>query len=223
MQSIIQYRRLGQKAKEQYYRHTLDQEKPTRPSSNHGVPSQSRGTDFTKDELSLEARTPSRRRDAGREEEAQEDIENEQMDCPFREFSGVGHNLSRTNTQATSRSIGTRLGTALTGIDARERRTNEGGPEAGKAFVVGFEGEDDPLKPHNWSLMARIGATMLIASIGFVVGVASSIDSPATRQAAQEFGVSEVVEVLATGIYLIGFGVGALFAGPFSETLGRNP
>jgi MFS family permease len=28
---------------------------------------------------------------------------------------------------------------------------------------------------------------------------------------------------MATGLFLIGFGVGALFAGPFSETLGRNP
>ncbi|KAI4840583.1 MFS general substrate transporter, partial [Aureobasidium sp. EXF-8845] len=38
-----------------------------------------------------------------------------------------------------------------------------------------------------------------------------------------EFGISEVAESLATGLYLIGFGAGALFAGPFSETLGRNP
>ena len=32
-----------------------------------------------------------------------------------------------------------------------------------------------------------------------------------------------MVEILATGLYLIGFGDGALFTGPFSETLGRNP
>ena len=176
-----------------------------------------------KDEGFLEAQRPSRCGDGEREEEVPDQMENEETDCPFREFSGVNRNLTRTNTQATSRSIGTRLGTALTGIDARERRTNEGGPEAGKVFVVGFEGEEDALKPHNWSFTARISATMLIASIGFVVGVASSIDSPATSRAAREFGVSEVVEVLATGLYLIGFGVGALFAGPFSETLGRNP
>lgn len=29
--------------------------------------------------------------------------------------------------------------------------------------------------------------------------------------------------LIITGLYLIGFGAGALFAGPFSETLGRNP
>ncbi len=42
-------------------------------------------------------------------------------------------------------------------------------------------------------------------------------------KASAEFGVSEVTESLATGLFLIGFGVGALFAGPFSETIGRNP
>jgi len=42
-------------------------------------------------------------------------------------------------------------------------------------------------------------------------------------QAAVDFGVSEVTESLATGLFLIGFGAGGLFAGPISETIGRNP
>ncbi|KAL1648208.1 hypothetical protein SLS61_007080 [Didymella pomorum] len=63
----------------------------------------------------------------------------------------------------------------------------------------------------------------MVALIALVVGAAASIDSPATHRAALEFGVGDVVEILATGLFLIGFGVGALFAGPLSETLGRNP
>ncbi len=62
-----------------------------------------------------------------------------------------------------------------------------------------------------------------IAFIGWIVGFASSVDSAALMQATADFGVSEVTESLATGIFLIGFGVGALFAGPVSETIGRNP
>jgi MFS family permease len=50
-----------------------------------------------------------------------------------------------------------------------------------------------------------------------------SIDSAALPQAAEEFGVSEVTESLATGLFLVGFGFGGLFAGPISETVGRNP
>jgi MFS family permease len=42
-------------------------------------------------------------------------------------------------------------------------------------------------------------------------------------QASEEFGVGQVTESLATGIFLIGFGIGGLFSGPISETVGRNP
>ena len=59
--------------------------------------------------------------------------------------------------------------------------------------------------------------------MGWVVGFASSIDSAVLQQVAKDFGVSEVTKSLATGLFLIGFGVGALFAGPVSETVGRNP
>lgn len=79
------------------------------------------------------------------------------------------------------------------------------------------------MNPHNWPLGKRIGATLLIAAIGFIVGYASSTDSAATTQAAADFHVSDVTESLATGLFLIGFGFGALFAGPISETIGRNP
>jgi hypothetical protein len=50
--------------------------------------------------------------------------------------------------------------------------------------------------------------TLLVASIGLIVGFASSVDSAVIQQARIEFGVSEVTESLATGIYLIGFGFG---------------
>ena len=132
-----------------------------------------------------------------------------------------GERMSRTSTVATRKTIGTALGTTLTGIDVRDRSTKEGGD--GKVFVVGYESEKDIMNPHNWSTITRIGATVNIASIGWVVGFASSVDSAALTQASADFGVSEVTESLATGLFLIGFGVGALFAGPVSETIGRNP
>ena len=124
---------------------------------------------------------------------------------------------------ATARSIGIRLGVALTGIAVRDRRTNEGGADAGKVFVMAFEGDKDPSKPHNWSTIRRLCATAMVALIALEVVAVASIDSPATHRAALEFGVGDVVEILATGVFLIGFGVGALLAGPLSETLGRNP
>ncbi|KAG6999591.1 efflux pump kojT [Physcia stellaris] len=129
--------------------------------------------------------------------------------------------LSSVTTTRSKQSMGTALGTALTGIEVRKRSTKEGGE--GNVFVVGYEGERDIMNPHNWSRATRIGATINIASIGWIVGFASSVDSAALMQASEDFGVSQVTESLATGIFLIGFGVGALFAGPISETIGRNP
>ena len=57
-----------------------------------------------------------------------------------------------------------------------------------------------------------IESRVTVASIGAVVGFGSSIDSSAIPQAAREFGVSEVTESLATGLFLIGFGVGQLIS-----------
>ena len=128
----------------------------------------------------------------------------------------------QTMSRTTSRqSHSTRLGAVLTGINIRKRTTREGGD--GNVFVVGYEGPNDPNNPHNWSMTSRIKATVLVASIGCVVGMASAIDSSGVSAAAKEFHVSEVVESMATGLFLIGFGVGSLFAGPVSETIGRNP
>jgi len=129
--------------------------------------------------------------------------------------------LSRMSTQRSFVSERHALGQTMTGINIRKRSTKEGGE--GDVFVVGYEGADDPNDPHNWSYWQRIPCTLLIAGIGCVVGLASAIDSSAIPQAAEEFGVSEVVESMATGLFLIGFGAGALFAGPISETVGRNP
>lgn len=67
------------------------------------------------------------------------------------------------------------------------------------------------------------GNSITVASVGWIVGFASNIDSAALPQAAAEYGVSKVTESLGTGLFLIGFGCGALLAGPISETVGRNP
>lgn len=134
------------------------------------------------------------------------------------ELAAANRTLSRMTTQHSSR---TALGNVLTGIEVRKRSTREGGD--GNVFVVGFQDENDPNDPHNWSLTKRTSYTAIIAGIGCVVGFASSIDSSALLEASADFGVSEVAESLATGLFLVGFGLGAMYAAPFSETFGRNP
>lgn len=122
-----------------------------------------------------------------------------------------------TATQYTARAA---LGHSLTGVHARDRRTHEGKGE--QVFVVGWEGPGDPLCPRNWTTARRVGCTLQISLIAAGVGAASGIDATALPQAARALGVGEVAESLATGMYLVGMGAGALVAGPFSETFGRN-
>jgi hypothetical protein len=109
--------------------------------------------------------------------------------------------LSRIPTTKSGRSglsrSGTQLGHILTGVEVRKREEHEGGE--GNVFIVNFQGDKDSLNPHNWGWGIRLYITFLVASIGFVVGMASSIDSIAIQPASQEFGVSEVAESLATG------------------------
>jgi hypothetical protein len=137
------------------------------------------------------------------ESEEKEDLPRESHETELEKEEEQGHipenTLSRTTTQ---QSQGTALGRTLTGIEVRRRKTHEGGE--GNVFVVGYEGPNDPMNPKSWSRTKRFAVTFSVASIGCVVGLASSIDSSAVKEAAAEFHVSEVVESMATGLFLIG-------------------
>ncbi|KAH8806131.1 major facilitator superfamily domain-containing protein [Xylogone sp. PMI_703] len=103
------------------------------------------------------------------------------------------------------------------GIEVRQDLDNT------KVFVVGLDDSNDPLNVRKWSLIKRIRCTANVGIIALVVGAAAAIDSASIPEAASDFGVSQTVEALATGLFLCGFGVGSLIAGPLSETVGRNP
>lgn len=89
--------------------------------------------------------------------------------------------------------------------------------------IVGFDDPEDALNPQNWPLSRKLLANGMTVSVAFIAGFGSSIASPVIPQAAAEFHVSKEAEGTATALFLIGFGAGAPFAGPLSETYGRNP
>jgi hypothetical protein len=103
--------------------------------------------------------------------------------------------VTPTRTRLSERIV---LGRALTGILARSRTAPEGGDPT--VFVVGWEGKDDPMNPKNRSTLQRVVATLIVAAIAFVVTAASAIDVAILPQASAEFGVSDVVESIATGM-----------------------
>ncbi|OTB04269.1 hypothetical protein M426DRAFT_165762 [Hypoxylon sp. CI-4A] len=90
-------------------------------------------------------------------------------------------------------------------------------------IVVRVDGDDDPLDPKNWPLAARCKNIAILSFLIFSQGWAGAAESMANKTASAEFGVSQVAENLSTAMYLFGIGSGAFFAGPLSETVGRNP
>ncbi|GES61322.1 major facilitator superfamily domain, general substrate transporter [Aspergillus terreus] len=94
--------------------------------------------------------------------------------------------------------------------------------DADQPILVGWSGENDPLNPANYSTPRKVFMTLLVSLLAISVTAASSIDACGVLQYSEDFHVSDVVGSLATGLFLIGFGVGSLLSGPFSETFGRN-
>ncbi|KAL9002273.1 MAG: hypothetical protein Q9188_004785 [Gyalolechia gomerana] len=215
MQSIRQYHRFGKHVRAQYERDKAKAKAIDDQSSESTTPFSSTSTAATTD-----VRDPEKAEHAL----AQGEPSSAPASAEQAFETGVLEHASRVPTHS---STGTTLGAVFTGIHIRDRTTKErslsDSTRDQKVFVVGYEGEYDVLDPHNWSYGTRIWATVNIALIGWIVGFASSVDSAALVQAAEDLGVSEVTESLATGLFLVGFGVGALFAGPISETIGRNP
>lgn len=99
---------------------------------------------------------------------------------------------------------------------------NSSGNPVKKLFIVGWEGEHDPLDPRNFSLSRRMIATLMVSVLSFAVGAASSITAAVLPQSSKDLNVSEVAGSLVTGMYLFGFATGAMFSGPLSEIFGRN-
>lgn len=251
MQSFLAYRRFERKVREQYDRDRKRAEALDRGNASHtSSPPENEEAEAHRhssiDDLSSETEVPypnhspdDTRDPENAEQPGGKEDNGEASSHPDQDELEQRNTVSRSHT---NQSFGTRMGHAMTGIEVRElseqltkRRSEAGkgkkegkkpekdGPTKEKVFVVSFESSKDPMNPHNWGLGKRIGCTILIAAIGFIVGFASSIDSAALTQASEEFGVGEVTESLATGLFLVGFGFGALFAGPISETVGRNP
>jgi hypothetical protein len=66
-------------------------------------------------------------------------------------------------------------------------------------IIVGWDGNDDPLNPANYSVSRKLFMTLLVSGIAFAVTAASAIDACGVKQYSDYFNVSEVVGSLATG------------------------
>ena len=95
------------------------------------------------------------------------------------------------------------------------------GSEDGVVFIVNWN-ENDRNDPQHWPLAMKWMATVTCCVIGIAMTLPTSVEGPAQNAFDAYYGVDPLAGSMTTGIFLIGIGVGSLFAGPFSETFGRN-
>lgn len=191
MQSYIQSRRIGLAVQAQIEK---DRERAALITRNGGVAPQN----VTHQQPDDAAKT-AEKTDGGLGGNQAPDLERQSLSVSASSSSDdePGSAAYRTHTAATQYTARAALGHSLTGIHARDRATHEG--KGSQVFVVGWEGSDDPANPRNWSVTKRVCCTLQISIIAAAVGCASGIDATVLPQAAQDLGVSDVAESLATG------------------------
>ncbi|KAL6917123.1 hypothetical protein ACHAPO_006064 [Fusarium lateritium] len=210
MQSLLQYRRAGAAAQAQI-------DRDVGKVKEHMPPDTTRDLEAAKPPV---RRHPRKKDDRGLGRALSRVIEEHFANEQGNEEPVPIQPSATADTIRRCKSEGVALGQVLSGIEVQPHKNAKG--EDSRVFVVKWEGPDDPLDPHNWSNGRRIGVTLQISAIALFVGAASGIDATVLPQASKSLGVSEVAESLATGLYLVGMGLGSLIAGPFSETFGRN-
>ncbi|KAK7894333.1 hypothetical protein LTR67_006094 [Exophiala xenobiotica] len=89
--------------------------------------------------------------------------------------------------------------------------------------IVGWDGQDDPQNPINFTRGRKWALLSLVSAITFVSPLASSMFAPAVGFMAEDFGVREELLLSFTvSVYLLGFVFGPLFLAPLSEIYGRR-
>ncbi|OJJ76873.1 hypothetical protein ASPBRDRAFT_49893 [Aspergillus brasiliensis CBS 101740] len=87
---------------------------------------------------------------------------------------------------------------------------------------VQWDDDDSYLNPRQYSVPRKAAMTFLVAIIAVAVTASSAIDAAGAQEYKEYFGVSSIVASLPTALFLIGFALGSLISGPFSETFGRS-
>ncbi|KAK5171047.1 uncharacterized protein LTR77_004191 [Saxophila tyrrhenica] len=94
-------------------------------------------------------------------------------------------------------------------------------PTPTRSIIVDWD-ENDPENPQNFPRSKKFLITCTFAGLTLTFTFGSSIFSAATLQTSERFDVSPEVMILATSLYLVGFGFGPIIFGPMSELYGRK-
>lgn len=140
--------------------------------------------------------------------------------------------LMRIETQSD---LSRELSRKLTGADNIKIDTSTPLPRMGKdkdyppmlpdasLYSVAFDGDDDPLHPHNWPLKRKIVQCSIIGANTFCIAFGSAVFAQAVIPLSEIYHVHYVVTTLSITLYVLGFATGPVIWAPLSELYGRRP
>lgn len=92
-----------------------------------------------------------------------------------------------------------------------------------EAWRVDFDGPDDPIFPHNWTMKRKIAVCIVLGYATLCSAWGSSVYSSATPFVMQQYGIGQVTATLGVSLYVLGFASGPVLWAPLSELYGRKP
>jgi multidrug resistance protein len=135
--------------------------------------------------------------------------------------------LERAATHATTTSKISRVVTRLTTRTKRkkEQLEREKVPESDlDNGLVGWEGQDDPEMPLNFSQQRKWLLLGLLSAITLISPLASSMFAPGVIFMDEDFhNTDSTISAFTVSIFVMGYAVGPLFLSPLSEIYGRRP
>jgi hypothetical protein len=91
---------------------------------------------------------------------------------------------------------------------ASEKQQNISPPDPN---IVGWDGDDDPQNPMNWSPFLKWGAIAIVSGVTFLTPFGSAICAPGIPQIMDEFNsTSELLSGFIVSVYVLGFALGPL-------------
>ncbi|KAF8002683.1 hypothetical protein OXX80_002823 [Metschnikowia pulcherrima] len=89
-------------------------------------------------------------------------------------------------------------------------------------YLVAYDGPDDPIFPHNWTLKSKLLSCFCVGLSALSVSMGSAMFSLGAIEIMAEFHIGSVVATLGTSLFVFGFASGPIIWGPLSELYGRK-
>lgn len=104
-----------------------------------------------------------------------------------------------------------------------ERPSKSTGDTDGEPFLVGWDGDADPMNPRSMSKLRRWIIVLIVSSSSLCVTCTSSLYTSTYSQIIPAFQASRLVCTLGLSLFVAGLGIGPMVLAPLSEFYGRRP